>query len=184
MKLRRSDEGTIKISEYIESTPEHFKLWIKEDEAQKYKMYIFSVTLNSVAELSLLWEKFTNDIALNFQAKLKENIELWNIYVVFFVNEKVNKDLKYTIQQDLYSSRKIVIDNFKFRFNDKYLQFYLEKKLFRLKINKKKRNQNQNIQEKRNLTEIINENNRMLFEAIRNNDDPAEVVEKYMELIK
>ncbi len=88
------------------------KAWVKPQES--YEINIFTITLNNSAQLKNSWEIITNDIAMHFQSELEKNIERWNIYVVFLINEPIKKELKYQIEQDKYSSRKIVCDNFNF----------------------------------------------------------------------
>src|SRR6478736_3214367 len=88
------------------------KAWIKPQES--YEINIFTITLNNSDELKNIWEIVTNDIAIHFQSELEKNIERWNIYVVFLTNEPIEKELKYQIEQDKYSSRKIICDNFNF----------------------------------------------------------------------
>lgn len=179
MKLQKSNEDIIKLSEYIEKNPEKYSLWTR-NELGKYHIYIFSVMLDKVEELNFLWEKLTNDLAVNFQSKLEENIELWNVYVVFFVKEKVDKTLKYTIQQDLYSSRKIVIDNFKPRYIEKYVLLHLEKKLFRLKINTIPKVKKSN--DEHSMEEMINNKDKSLLKMLANTDDLKVVINNYLEV--
>lgn len=78
---------------------------------KSYSCNAFVVTLNTEEELKLFWEDYRNDIASYFQAELQVEIEIWNIYLFFVVLEPVSRELKYRIQQDKYSSRKIVLCN-------------------------------------------------------------------------
>lgn len=74
-----------------------------------YSCNAFVISLSTEEELKLYWEDYRNDIASYFQAELSVEIEIWNIYLFFVVREPVGRELKYRIQQDKYSSRKIVI---------------------------------------------------------------------------
>ena len=85
--------------------------WIKKEE--NYNLYVFSALLENELDLEKLWTKLTNAIAVFFQGELEKEIEIWNIYILFLVKEKVSRDLKYRIEQDKYSTRKIVLDNIK-----------------------------------------------------------------------
>ena len=55
------------------------------------------------------WIKISNFIALNFQNKLENDFERWNIYLFFLVHNEVSNEVKYQIENDTFSSRKIVI---------------------------------------------------------------------------
>ena len=83
--------------------------WVRKE--NNYNLYIFTILVKNEFELESLWLNLTNAIAMYFQSELEKDIEKWNIYVIFFVREKVSMDCKYKIEQDKYSSRKIVMDN-------------------------------------------------------------------------
>ena len=85
--------------------------WIKKEADEGFNIYIFSMQINSTDELDKNWNKFVNNISLYFQSKLEKDIERWNIYTVFFVNEKVNNSLKYLIEQDKFATRKFIYDS-------------------------------------------------------------------------
>ncbi|MBE6021605.1 MAG: hypothetical protein E7231_00060 [Cellulosilyticum sp.] len=85
--------------------------WLKEEADKSFNIYIFSMQLQSNNMLNKNWNRFINNISVHFQSGLSKNIERWNIYTVFFVNEKINSELKYKIEQDKFSTRKLVFDN-------------------------------------------------------------------------
>jgi hypothetical protein len=61
------------------------------------------------------WESITSSIGSYYQSKLDDEeseFERWNIYILFIVKEQVNIQLKYKIENDKFSSRKIVQENF------------------------------------------------------------------------
>lgn len=73
------------------------------------KAYVFFVEItNSV--LSESWEEISDFIALYFQNDLTSEFERWNIYLFFLVPEEIDQDLKYKIENDTFSSRKILIE--------------------------------------------------------------------------
>jgi hypothetical protein len=98
-----------------------------------YKCHLFVCSQRSEEELNLHWEKITSTIALQFQANLKEPIQIWNIYLVFFVTENVSKNLKYKIEQDKYCCRKIIEDNVEVSQTDEAVIAYLEQRIFSMK---------------------------------------------------
>lgn len=55
------------------------------------------------------WKGITNSIALNYQNHLETNFEKWNIYLFFLMSRAIEDlNLKYTIENNTFSSRKIV----------------------------------------------------------------------------
>lgn len=60
-----------------------------------------------------LWEEISNAIALYYQTKIDTDFERWNLYLFYLSEQKMEKSLKYRIENDPISSRKIIIDEFK-----------------------------------------------------------------------
>ncbi|NDV45892.1 hypothetical protein D0T49_02355 [Paludibacter sp. 221] len=67
------------------------------------------------------WKVFSNIIAAKFQNSdyMSENkdFEKWNFYIIYISKEKLPKELKNRIENDRFSSRKIVEDNYSNDFN-------------------------------------------------------------------
>lgn len=84
-----------------------------------------------------MWKKINNIIATYFQSNLNKNVEKWNIYLFFFVVDKVSRDVKYKIEQDKYCSRKIIIDSNEEWLDENKIMNYIQMQLFTLKIEKK-----------------------------------------------
>ena len=75
---------------------------------------IFSFFFESEKELYDNWEVITSSIAAYYQSELDDEtkeFERWNIYIIFFARGNVSNQLKYKIENDKFSSRKIVKDN-------------------------------------------------------------------------
>jgi hypothetical protein len=66
---------------------------------------------NTNVTLLKYWSQITSCIATEFQAKLNNKYLAWNIYLVFLCTETIDKTLKYKIENDKFSMRKLVIDN-------------------------------------------------------------------------
>ena len=80
---------------------------------------VFFVLANSsVLEENNLWQKISEEIALKYQPKLESVYEKWNLYIIYVTNDKTSKELKNKIENDKFSSRKIVEDNFSQKFNE------------------------------------------------------------------
>lgn len=64
--------------------------------------------ITSAALLERDWSGIQNILALNFKTERKT--ARWNIYIAFFCVDKVSDKLKYAIQNDKFSARKILFD--------------------------------------------------------------------------
>ncbi|WP_026966535.1 ABC-three component system middle component 1 [Algoriphagus terrigena] len=62
--------------------------------------------------IQLLWEEISNAVALYYQTKIETDFERWNLYLFYLSKQKMEKGLKYRIENDPISSRKIVIEEF------------------------------------------------------------------------
>ena len=84
--------------------------WIRKEAMMD--IYIFTKTVTSSDELVSDYSKMRDNIAISFQSQmLDKDVERWNIYIFFFVEGKVEDDHKLIIEQDKFSSRKIVVDD-------------------------------------------------------------------------
>ncbi|MCC2379090.1 hypothetical protein LKM00_16735 [Bacillus wiedmannii] len=142
------------------------KSWVKPQ--SNYNIHIFTAVLKEDVELTQFWEEFTNSIAIHFQSELEKNIEIWNVYVVFFVEDAVKKELKYEIEQDKYSSRKIVYDCFETcnKDIDFEIKCILDSKLFAFQL-KQDKSQEQTKKGLRSVEEIIKERDMKLYQLIK-----------------
>lgn len=74
---------------------------------------VFITDILSGKELEDKWRLIRNEIALEFQRYAENDFERWNYYIFYVVEGFDNMDinLKYRIEHDMYSSRKIVVDS-------------------------------------------------------------------------
>lgn len=84
-------------------------------------------------ELRDYWIDFRNQLIQEHQIEEKEDFTRWNFYLFYVVNDKnkINRSLKYEVEHDTISSRKIVVnaDDAKQGFQtliDKYIKFTIE----------------------------------------------------------
>lgn len=85
--------------------------WVEKETG--YNIYIFQVIVEDEKDLETYYEKITAAIATEFQINLEKTIEKWNIYLIFECKNKVSEELKGQIEQDKYSTRKMVWDSLK-----------------------------------------------------------------------
>lgn len=62
-------------------------------------------------ELRETWRNYRNDFAIEFQTDDIDEFERWNFYLFYVVDDKnaIDRSLKYEIEHDTISSRKIVV---------------------------------------------------------------------------
>lgn len=96
-----------------------------------YLCHLFTLVCNDNDALNDYWENLTENIAINFQIDIEKEIERWNIYVVFLLENEVPKEIKYKIEQDKYCCRKLVEDCLKTSdFPDAYITKLIQDKIF------------------------------------------------------
>ncbi|MCD0477465.1 hypothetical protein LPB90_03285 [Chryseobacterium sp. LC2016-29] len=87
----------------------------------KFKINIFFVETTNEKVLKENWELLSNMIAANYQNSeymSDSEFDRWNFYIIYISNENVSKELKNKIENDKFSSRKIVEDSYNKEFND------------------------------------------------------------------
>lgn len=57
------------------------------------------------------WKEFNSYLTAKFIPSVKNDYSRWNFYVFYFSNNTLGKALKYEIENNKFSSRKIVIEN-------------------------------------------------------------------------
>ena len=73
-------------------------------------IHCFFVNIPSEIKLKEVWVEMSNFIAIKFQNKLNNEFEKWNVYLFYRIENIVSRDLHYSIENDTFSSRKIIID--------------------------------------------------------------------------
>lgn len=110
--------------------------WIKEE--NDYNIYIFSIQLEDKSELLKIHEELRDYIAIYFQSQfLEKNVERWNIYQFFFIKDKIDEVMKQLVEQDKFSTRKIIHDGFNKELSDDEIISLVNDELFNFTINKR-----------------------------------------------
>lgn len=94
-------------------------------ENENWKISVFISIFDEQEFLDMAWKDISNTIASGFQGNLtgKENeFEKWNIYILYICKNDVEKGLKNRIENDKFSSRKIVEDNLKVTLTDDVIE--------------------------------------------------------------
>jgi len=79
---------------------------------------LFVYGLNKDLEKNDNWEKISEEIALKYQSKISDIVDKWNIYIIYVSKDKATKELKNKIENNRFSNRKIVEDNFQTELTD------------------------------------------------------------------
>lgn len=117
-------------------TFEGLKCWTKEE--NQYNIYIFSIQLEDKTELLKIYEEFRDYIAIYFQSQvLEKNVERWNIYQFFFIKDKIDEVTKQLVEQDKFSTRKIIHDGFNKEISDDEIISLINDELFNFTISKR-----------------------------------------------
>jgi hypothetical protein len=138
MHLVKADEiiNNLKQFDNLFSTKK-MQCWIKAQ--ANYNIYIFSIQLKDEKELLEIKDDLRDSLAIYFQSQtLEKDIERWNIYQVFFIEESINKNIKQQIEQDKFATRKLVFDNIDNIMTDEEIIKKINSEIFEFKLNKKK----------------------------------------------
>lgn len=103
-----------------------------------YSLYIFTIQLKGQIEVLKIHKELRDYIAIYFQSQLLEkDIERWNIYQFFLIEEKVDDVTKQKIEQDKFSTRKIIHDGLQKILSDNDIKKLINQELFDFKIEKR-----------------------------------------------
>lgn len=72
---------------------------------------VIFVSFKTLNDLNNNWKDFNSQITTDFVINLSEEYSRWNFYIFYLSKETVEKQLKYEIENNKFSSRKIVIEN-------------------------------------------------------------------------
>lgn len=72
---------------------------------------IIFVRFSSIDALAKTWKDFNSYVAAEYMTLIKDEYSKWNFYIFYLSNKTVEKQLKYEIENNKFSSRKIVIEN-------------------------------------------------------------------------
>lgn len=99
---------------------DNFKIYHYINENQ-FKINVFFVESISEGVLKENWELLSNMVAANYQNSeymSDKEFDRWNFYIIYISKDYVSKELKNKIENDKFSSRKIVEDAYDKEFND------------------------------------------------------------------
>jgi hypothetical protein len=71
------------------------------------------VKFKDEAYLKKYWKELNSYLTAKFIPTVEDDYSKWNFYIFYFSKTKVDKPLKYEIENNKFSSRKIVIEDYK-----------------------------------------------------------------------
>lgn len=177
---REKEYETIKCFQYI-------------DDSNKYKFYVFSCYYNDEKELKAHFKAINDIIAFDFQSNLLLDVEKWNLYIFFFVGDVISHELKTSIEQNKYATRKILYDNMGKEPLIEQIEGIILDKLFRLELSPEElKHEEYNI----SLHDIIKQKDSFLINSIEEvasiqdsrkkeiNKKKTNIVQRYLEMRK
>lgn len=115
---------------------ENLLCWKREYE--KFNIYFFTSLHDSESDLVKSYEKIRDYIAIYFQGDfLKLDVERWNIYQFHILNCSVDPNVKQVIEQDKFSTRKIVLDGIPNEITEDKIKDLINDEVFTFSVNKR-----------------------------------------------
>lgn len=72
---------------------------------------IIFIQFRDLNDLEKYWKEFNSFITAEYLTKLKNDFSKWNSYVFYLTESTVEKPLKYEIENNKFSTRKIVVES-------------------------------------------------------------------------
>jgi hypothetical protein len=151
---------------------------------------VFSFFFETENLLNDNWEAVTNSIGSYYQSYFEseeQEFERWNIYILFLVKESVRIQLKYKIENDKFSCRKIVQDKITQNLNEDLIHQLIDKYIINddldcsILANSETINQNSSYSNDSKIYALI-ENNNLTASGKATNKDGIEGL--YQQIIK
>lgn len=90
----------------------------RNEDSFKVNIFFLEADSNTIDEI---WKRFSNMVAANYQNSEymgDSKFDKWNFYIIYLSKDIVSKELKNKIENDKFSSRKIVEDAYDKEFNN------------------------------------------------------------------
>ena len=92
---------------------EKFEMIKKDVFGFSHDLYIAITAPMGQEELAESWRDIRNEVMMRWQENITDDFSRWNFYVFYVVDDldKLDGSLRYQIEHDMVSSRKILVDN-------------------------------------------------------------------------
>ncbi len=71
----------------------------------------FVLEVKDEAHLSAVWKEVADVIFIEYQSKLESGFPAWNVYLLFLSSSSIGRSVKYTIENDKFAMRKLVVEH-------------------------------------------------------------------------
>lgn len=91
---------------------EKFEMINKDVFGSSHNLYIAITTSLSLKDLAESWRDIRNEVMTKWQDTITDDFSRWNFYLFYVVEnlDKLDGSLRYQIEHDMVSSRKILVD--------------------------------------------------------------------------
>lgn len=128
---------------------------VYKENIKGYERWIICCNIVDCDTLKKTWRGISEDVAIDIQTKLEKMISRMNIYLLYFVESVKDPLLKAKIENDKFSSRKIVVaQNIP---TENELPSFIEQRLFLINVNSIDRSH------EKSLRQYFEENDKILF---------------------
>lgn len=103
---------------------------------------VIFIQFNDLNDLEKYWKEFNSFITAEYLIKLKNDFSKWNSYVFYLTESTVKKPLKYEIENNKFSTRKIVIESIDQAVDDNTIKSILSEHIINDNIEFNVENQN------------------------------------------
>jgi hypothetical protein len=119
------------------------------DDSWKMNVLIFQ---SDYENLKLKWNNVSSAVSMCYQADVNDEneFEKWNLYIIYVCSEKVDKELKAQIENNKFSSRKIIADNQTEKLTDDIVNDLIIKNITNTDLVEAVNNTKENIEKKYN----------------------------------
>lgn len=101
-------------------------------------IHIFTALHNTSDDIEIACDELRDYIAVFFQSQeLELDIERWNIYQLHLVRGYISPDLKQKVEQDKFSTRKLVVEQVPDTLNDEGIIQLIDIEMFEFSIDKR-----------------------------------------------
>ena len=122
------------LSQQMNENKDKYKYRVVVDHANGYSKHFVCCQLKSVEILLGEWESIVQEVAMEIQSVRELMIERMNVYLILFVPGKLVPSAKRMIENDRYSSRKIVVEYSERSYTDQELLEFVKEKFLSIEL--------------------------------------------------
>ncbi|MCT4646353.1 MAG: hypothetical protein N4A74_15300 [Carboxylicivirga sp.] len=130
------------------------------------KLAVITALFKTEKSLEEDWAHLSSSVCSHYQMKLDDDFAKWNTYLIYACNENVEKGLKYRIENNKFSNRKIVVNNSTKNLDDEWVDKIISEKIL---LDKLEINSDAEIRDNASLS--LNPNISKILQSVESNDE-------------